>query len=98
MPGQDDLLTAAYSGSSREGIPPPKDFASNALVKSIDEYKALYEESIADPERFWSREAGRLDWFKRFERVSATSFDHDNVSIEWFVGGKLNASYNCIDR
>lgn len=98
MPGQDDLLTAAYSGSTREGIPPQKEFAANALVKSMEEYRALYDESISDPEGFWSREADRLDWFKRFERVKDASFGPDDVSIEWFVGGKLNASYNCIDR
>ena len=98
MSRQDDQLTAAFSGASSEGFRPPKVFSDNAFVKSIEDYNKLYEESVSDPEGFWSREAGRLDWFKKFDRVMDTSFDRDSVSIEWFIGGKLNVSYNCIDR
>ena len=77
---------------------PSEAFKANALVSSFDEYKKLYDESVNDPETFWGRQAERLTWFEPFERVKNTSFASENVSIKWFEGGKLNASYNCIDR
>jgi acetyl-CoA synthetase len=61
-------------------------------------YKAMYAQSISDPNGFWSEQAKRLDWIKPFTRVKNTSFAPDNVSIKWFEDGTLNAAYNCIDR
>jgi acetyl-CoA synthetase len=57
----------------------------------------MYEESMKDPEHFWGGQADRLTWMKKWTKVKDTSFKKP-VSIKWFTGGKLNVSYNCIDR
>ena len=77
-------------------FPPPKEFSEKAHIKSWDEYKALYDASIADPEKFWGERAEQLDWFKKWDKVLVNDFA--NAKHEWFVGGKLNMSYNCLDR
>ena len=60
-------------------------------------YLAMYEKSIRDPEGFWDEIAGRIDWFKPYTRVKDTRLN-GRVDIKWFVDGKLNVSYNCLDR
>ena len=62
----------------------------------MDSYQKRYQDSISDPETFWAEVAQRLDWIKPW--ASVRKFDFVNGQIEWFGGGKLNASYNCIDR
>ncbi len=65
----------------------------------IDEstYQSLYNESIKNPEVFWSEQAEReLDWMKKWDTVMSGSFEEGN--IKWFEGGVLNVSYNCLDR
>ena len=74
---------------------PPQEFRNKAYIKSLEEYRKIYEESISDPE-FWARKADELSWFKKWEKVY--SWDPENVICKWFEGGKLNASYNCLDR
>ena len=64
---------------------------------SKDQYKSLYQNSIQNNEGFWAEIAKRLDWFKPWQKVKEVSFQKP-VSIKWFIGGKLNVSYNCIDR
>ena len=60
-------------------------------------YQAMYAESISSPETFWAKQAEKyVTWFKGWERVSHADFDSGD--IRWFEGGKLNASYNCLDR
>ena len=61
-----------------------------------NEYEKLYNQSIADSDRFWSEVASRISWFKSWDKVS--SVDFNNADIKWFEGGKLNACYNCVDR
>jgi acetyl-CoA synthetase len=62
-----------------------------------EQYQAMYARSLSDPEAFWADQANEhLDWFKPFENVS--EFDFHTADIKWFEGGKLNVSYNCIDR
>ncbi|MGK0439017.1 MAG: acetyl-CoA synthetase [Paracoccaceae bacterium] len=57
----------------------------------------MYARSLADPDGFWAEQAtANLDWFKSFDTVS--EYDFHNGDIKWFEGGKLNVSYNCIDR
>jgi acetyl-CoA synthetase len=73
-----------------------RDFVQAAHVKMQD-YHELYRQSVEHPNEFWAKQAERLTWFKKWEIVQKASF-HAPVSIEWFTGGKLNASYNCIDR
>ena len=73
-----------------------KDFKKKARVSSLREYRRLYKKSIKDPEAFWAGRAERLAWIKRWKRV--LDYDFDEPRIRWFAGGKLNASYNCLDR
>ncbi len=75
---------------------PPKDFSKSAYIKSMDEYKKLYRRSIKDPAGFWGEMAGQLDWFKKWEKVVEADFSEGKH--QWFIGGKLNVSYNCLDR
>ncbi|MCJ9429813.1 acetate--CoA ligase [Kordiimonas marina] len=62
-----------------------------------EQYLAMYERSVTDPEGFWREQAARIDWMKPFTKVKNTDFTGD-VSIKWFEDGTLNASVNCIDR
>lgn len=60
-------------------------------------YKAMYEQSVSDPNAFWGEQGKTLDWFKPYTKVKNTSFDGD-ISIRWFEDGELNVTTNCIDR
>ena len=75
---------------------PPASISQEAHVKSLDEYRALYRQSIEDPDTFWSEQAERLDWMEPFNEVQR--WDYNIPKIEWFIGGKLNVSVNCLDR
>ena len=75
-------------------FPPPPEFAAKANIKSMAEYEAMYAKSIADPENFWAEAAAELDWFAPWTKVLDWQVPH----AKWFVGGKLNLSYNCVDR
>ncbi len=77
-------------------FPPPPDLKKNAYIKGMEEYDALYKESIEDMEGFWARMAGILDWQRGWDRV--VEWDFHKPSIKWFINGKLNAACNCIDR
>ncbi|MEC9296714.1 MAG: acetate--CoA ligase [SAR324 cluster bacterium] len=59
-------------------------------------YLKMYEESVNDPKVFWDKQAERLDWFKRWDNT--LDWDYNKAHIRWYEGGKLNISYNCIDR
>ncbi len=63
----------------------------------LQKYKAWYEQSIKNPDQFWAEKAERLTWIKKWNQVKDVSF-HVPVKIQWFVGGVLNVSANCIDR
>ncbi len=74
---------------------PAAAFSKNAHIGTEAEYRRLYKESIANPSKFWGRVAGELHWFKKWTRV----LDEKNAPFyRWFVGGKTNLSYNCLDR
>jgi len=76
---------------------PSKEFSKKANIKDMKEYEKLYKKSIDDPEKFWGEMAEkRLTWFKKWDKV--LEYDFEKPSIKWFLGGKLNVSYNCIDR
>ena len=78
--------------------PVPEAFAAQANI-TADEYKAMYQQSVDDPEGFWSEQAENyLSWFKTWDSVSDWSFDQENLGIKWFEGGELNVSHNCLDR
>ncbi len=90
------------SGSTIESImketrkfPPSKDFREQAHIKSMTEYNNMYKRSIEDPEAFWSGQAEKeLDWFKKWNKV----LTWEPPFAKWFEGGKINVSYNCLDR
>src|SRR2546422_5699780 len=71
-------------------FPPPADFKARALVRD----DAIYAEAERDPEAFWARFADELEWSRRWDRV----LDWQPPHAKWFVGGRLNASVNCLDR
>jgi acetyl-CoA synthetase len=73
---------------------PPPEFSAKAHISSMAEYEALYRQSIADPETFWASAAENLHWFQRWDKV----LEWNLPWAKWFVGGKLNLSYNCVDR
>jgi acetyl-CoA synthetase len=75
-------------------FPPPKEFSAAAHLKSRAEYDKLYRQSIDHPDEFWGGVARELHWFKPWDKV----LNWELPFAKWFVGGKTNLSYNCIDR
>lgn len=76
---------------------PSKEISQRAHIKSMQEYEKLYKRSVEDPEGFWADMAEKnLTWFKKWDKV--LEYDFNKPFIKWFQGGKLNASYNCLDR
>ena len=73
---------------------PSAEFSKQAYISSMAQYKKMYNESIKNPQKFWAKAAGELDWFKKWNKVLEWKAPHS----KWFVGGKLNMSYNCLDR
>ncbi|MHB8439872.1 MAG: acetate--CoA ligase [Acidimicrobiales bacterium] len=71
-------------------VAPPEPFRAQANYAD----PSVYGEAGADPEAFWARQAGALDWFTPWKTV----LEWDPPFAKWFVGGKLNVSYNCLDR
>ncbi|HCU85938.1 MAG TPA: acetyl-coenzyme A synthetase, partial [Verrucomicrobiales bacterium] len=77
-------------------FPPSAAASANAHVPSLDQYRELYDRSINDPEGFWTEHAERLHWFEKWHTLR--EWDYHKAEIGWFLGGKLNACYNCVDR
>jgi len=75
---------------------PSETATENAHIPSMNDYQTMYDKSIKSPEAFWADVAQRLDWFAPWNTVR--DFDFVDGQIQWFSGGKLNASYNCLDR
>ena len=71
-------------------FPPPGDFVRSALVSTDD----LYAKAAADPEQFWAEQADELEWIRKWDTVMKWEPPH----CQWFLGGKLNVSVNCVDR
>ena len=76
--------------------PPSQASSAGAYVQSLDQYREMYAASVKDPDAFWAQQAARISWFKKWDKIS--DCDYHKVDIKWFLGGKLNASYNCVDR
>jgi acetyl-CoA synthetase len=88
--------TAAASQGKVYSVP-----AAVAKRAHIDakQYKAMYERSVQDPDGFWAEQARQfVSWSKPWTKVSDWSYDAKNLHIRWFIDGKLNVSYNCLDR
>jgi acetyl-CoA synthetase len=79
---------------------PPKSFVDKAHLKSLDEYKRMYDRSIADPDGFWAEQADQFFWQKKWDKVREYNYHRSKgtVSIKWFQGAKTNITYNCLDR
>ena len=75
-------------------FPPPSDFAAQANIRSDEQYQQMWTRAKEDPAGFWGDMAANLDWFKKWDTV----LDGAMPNTKWFVGGKLNVSYNCLDR
>jgi acetyl-CoA synthetase len=74
---------------------PSKEFSKRAQIKSLAQYRKLYQQSIKQPEKFWAKQAkDELVWFKPWKKV----LDWREPFAKWFIGGQLNLSYNCLDR
>src|SRR5262245_60259183 len=93
---------AAQAGGSIDTVmqekrvfPPPAAFAAQARIKSLNEYQELWNHAAADPPKFWATLArDELHWFTPFTKA----LEWDEPFAKWFVGGKTNVSYNCLDR
>lgn len=76
-------------------FPPSAEFSQNATIKSFEEYQQLYAKAKADPQAFWAQLAEKeLHWFEKWSEV----LDWQPPFAKWFVNGKINICYNCIDR
>ncbi|MDO8599603.1 MAG: acetyl-coenzyme A synthetase N-terminal domain-containing protein, partial [bacterium] len=75
---------------------PPAHVRDLAYVRGLNEYRAMYQRSVEDPEGFWTEHADRLEWVRRWD--TTLRWDFEKPRIEWFAGGQLNASVNCLDR
>ena len=72
-------------------------FKSNAHISTIESYRELYDESVKDTEAFWDRIGKEyISWFTPFLRVR--EYDYNEPNIKFYIGGKTNVCYNCIDR
>ncbi len=73
---------------------PPESFQRQARVQSMEEYRRQWQRSVDDPEAFWAQAADELRWFKKWDKV----LEWNEPYAEWFKGGHINASVNCLDR
>ena len=73
---------------------PPKAFQRRALLGDPADYERMYRQSIDDPEAFWGEAAKRHHWFEPWSKV----VEWDEPHVKWFVGGKTNLAYDCLDR
>jgi len=80
----------------RKVFNPSVAFSTNAHIKNIDQYNEEYQKSITNNNQFWAKKADRLSWIKKWDSIG--EYDFVKANIKWFEGGKLNVSYNCIDR
>jgi acetyl-CoA synthetase len=94
MPEKNATNITSLSQETRV-FPPPKEFSKRAHIKSLSQYRDLYMESIRSPEKFWGKQAkNELVWFKPWKQVLKWKVPN----AQWFVGGKLNVSFNCLDK
>lgn len=74
---------------------PPAEFSAKSHVKSMEEYEEMHRRSLEDPEGWWAERAATLHWQKTWDQVLDWS---EAPFAKWFVGGRINASENCLDR
>jgi acetyl-CoA synthetase len=81
---------------TRDVFPVKSDIVKRAHINSMEEYQRLYRLSLDNPDWFWGEQAKALTWYHPWQRVFDA--DYQEVDFSWFSGGRLNASFNCIDR
>ncbi len=91
----DDKSTISSMMEETRKFPPSKEFVDQAYVKSREQYEKMWKESIENPEKFWGGVANDLHWFKKWDTVNQEDFA--KAEIKWFLGGKTNIAYNCLD-
>ena len=75
-------------------FPPSEDFARRARFNSIEQYEEIYDRAKNDPNGFWDEIAkNELHWFEPYDTI----LEGNSTHVKWFVGGKTNISYNCLD-
>jgi acetyl-CoA synthetase len=81
-------------------FPPSSDVQARSHINAVDQYKAMWQKSITDPNGFWLDQADTLAWFKK--PTQSLDYDWDTranrIQHTWFADGQLNVSYNCLDR
>ena len=90
--GSEESITSVLHETRK--FPPPADFTAQAHIRSEEQYQQLWQRAKDDPAGFWGDMAENLHWFRKWDKV----IDGQMPNTKWFVGGKLNASYNCLDR
>ncbi len=81
---------------NKQKYDPPQKLSLNAKFKSLEDYLDEYTFSVNDSDNFWSKKAERIDWYEKWNKISDVDFT--KPQIRWFINGKLNVSYNCLDR
>ena len=82
--------------TSKNIFTPSADWVDSAHINSLDKYKEIYKSSIDDPDKYWANIAERITWYQPWETVR--NFNFKEGKIKWYENGKLNVSYNCLDR
>ena len=82
--------------SNDKTFSPSAAWTKESHINSLDQYKKVYKDSISKPDEFWASIAERVHWYKKWQKVS--DVDYKKAKINWFINGKLNVSYNCLDR
>jgi len=79
---------------------PPQSFTDKAWIKGMEQYRQMYDRSINDPDAFWAEVAEGFHWDQRWDKVLEYNYHRSKgpISIKWFLGGKTNITYNCLDR
>ena len=79
---------------------PPQSFVDKAWIKGMEQYRQMYDRSINDPDGFWAEVAEGFHWNQRWDKVRDYNYHRSKgpISIKWFLGGKTNITYNCLDR
>jgi acetyl-CoA synthetase len=90
------MSDTSIESTLREGrvFPPDPEFVQRANVSGMEAYEALYKQSVEDPEGFWAGIASGFEWFRPWDTV----LEWKEPFARWFVGGRTNLAYNCLDR
>jgi len=91
MAGEKEITSVL---NERRLFKPKKEFSKQAHISSFEAYQRLYRKAEKDPEAFWAGLAKELAWFKPWKKV----LEWKPPFAKWFLGGKINIAYNCLDR